>query len=168
MSDVLVFLEVANDDLCFASWRNVAFLIFRDQLTRETLQAAHDCTIKHALNYGKMLSFVYGESGLRLPSEEDRKLAAELRVEITDSILQESVVIDGGGFWGSTARSVMTAVLIFARNRVPTKVFGSVEEAADWQASMVRPGPVKPAAIIEIFNQISAYDGPATELAVEI
>jgi hypothetical protein len=63
----------------------------------------------------------------------ERRMTGAMLADLGRHAYYVASVIEGDGFWASTARSVMTAISIVAHRPCPLRIFRHVAEAADWQ-----------------------------------
>jgi hypothetical protein len=72
---------------------------------------------------------------LSVPSQEVRKFGADMFRAVAPEIQCSATVITGGGFWASTARSVLAGIQLLSRSACPNRTFGEVDEACNWMTS---------------------------------
>lgn len=79
--------------------------------------------------YGLLLCIAAESSA---PSREVRDLSISLFKSISESCFAMGTAFLGQGFGAAAKRSAFSVILLGARSKTPSKVFGSVVEAADW------------------------------------
>lgn len=74
-------------------------------------------------------------------SAETRRAAATMTTRFERYNLGQAVIIESDGFRASMARSVITAINLFARSRAPQRVFQDPREAMQWVCSLPKQPP---------------------------
>jgi hypothetical protein len=128
-------LEVHEPGYCIGVWHEVMYSAFRTQATLESL-----AKVRHAIEElakrtpGKIYTVTVLE-----PSAFDNSMPAAVREEASRIVRDMAprtgatvTVIEGTGFRSATARLVTSGVYLLSRQTFPTKVFGTVPEAARW------------------------------------
>ncbi|MCC6875242.1 MAG: hypothetical protein IT378_13125 [Sandaracinaceae bacterium] len=109
----------------------------RDRVEQVILAAREQCR-RHPKGGGFTILV---ERNTGLPEIEVRGYVSNALAEMSRFIHAAAVVIEGEGFLAATARSVVNLVFLAARSPIPVRVFGTVEEAARWQARELRVQP---------------------------
>jgi hypothetical protein len=128
-------IEEIGDDPTYVVARcdNVLVNIWRDTLTLESLERSQELGRRLDKEYpdgiGVMTVVPYG---IPLPDARVRDAAAELMKEADRWVRARAMVLEGDGFWASTARSMYTALKIFTKTPCPQKTFGDSFEACRW------------------------------------
>lgn len=141
-------IHSAGDDWCVATWRNVLMTNWRGVVVKDPLAATRAISFGLAERYPEGVA-VYNvvERGIPMPDPELRRLASDIIHDTGDHLRCTSTVIIGEGIWAGMARAALAGITLFARHRHPQKVFGTLEDSAEWVAPMVSP-PGTPVALL--------------------
>ena len=121
-------------DHTLAAWRNVLMMHWHGPVTMDAVQATHPAHDAVYAEYPRGLGvFVIVSDSTPIPPTEVRQVSALIIRATAGEVLCQCTIIEGGGFWGSAARSAAAAINILSRPPNPTRVFGEVEEAVAWQ-----------------------------------
>jgi len=66
------------------------------------------------------------------PDAQGRARAARMFREVGPNLTAFAVITEGGGFWASAIRSIVTGLNLATRNSFAFKAFASMELAAPW------------------------------------
>ena len=124
-----------GDGYTFALWRNLFLLDFRSTPLVEALEMSVKAKklARDQWRAGGFAVLNFLAPG-PLPAAEVREVAAKVQHEDTADTLCHATVVEATGFSGSAFRSVLTGLNAFQRQSFPRKVFGSADEAIEWQA----------------------------------
>lgn len=95
-----------------------------------------------AVKYPKgfsVMTIVSPEVPLTMPSDA-RELSTRITRDYQPYYCGICEVIEGDGFRGSVARSVVAGVRLVARSTVPAKVFSDASTASRWLGTLMAPG----------------------------
>ncbi len=155
LDDIRVISKDAK--FLFAAWRQAYILDFRDTPTIRSLDAAvvgkREMHKQHPDGI-VVLNLLASESPL--PSSEVRDYAARKQTEDPGGVSCHATVVDGRGFWAGTMRSMMATLFLVGRSPFPRKVFSTVDEAAAWQATVVRGGRPWAQGLVDAVSRIRA------------
>lgn len=134
VTDVPVFDHV--DDACmFARWRSVAFHVFGHRTP--TVAGAHTLG-RHLEAHGRrlgprrLLEITLLDEHLPLPDGEVRAALDAMVPRVSPYYACVTAVFEATGFRAALIRGVLTSFQILSRLNYPHKVFGSVDDCAEW------------------------------------
>ena len=141
------------------AWNNVGLTLWFGPATLESLETFEATCRKVAadrpVRWSSVHIMVPGNSGL--PSAEARAALARMTREMADTTAAIAVVIPGTGFWASAIRGLVTAVHMLGSRDFELKIFGNVEEVAQWlpEAQLQRSGvEISPAQLLDALRQL--------------
>jgi hypothetical protein len=138
-----------------ATWRNVMMIVASGEIDRAFLDAtlvAHDALAQSG-GYG-VISVT--DRGSKIPSNEVRKRASELRRQTQHMLRAQATVIWGDGFFASTMRGVLTGIFALAESRAPLRVVSSDVEAADFVVRRACTSDADPSQAVEVLARLRA------------
>jgi hypothetical protein len=137
-------------DYCFASWRQAYILEFRDTPSIEALDASVLGKREvYAANPQGVVVFNLVPGDRPLPSAEVREYAERKQGEDLAGVLAHATVVTGNGFRAGTFRSMLAGLYLVSRSSFPRKVFSNVDEAAAWQATILKTGRAWSTGLVE-------------------
>ncbi|MBL8741012.1 MAG: hypothetical protein JNK04_07965 [Myxococcales bacterium] len=123
---------------CFAAWRGVYILDFRDTPTRESLDATIEGKRKiQSLFPSGLYVFNIIDGQKPAPDGEVRNYAAKKQDEDHAGVLAHITVVRGDGFRPSTIRSLLTGLYLMSRTPFPRKVFAHLHDGTTWLGAHV-------------------------------
>lgn len=135
-----VFFE--EPEFTLATFENALVWSFRGELNLERISRArsvHEQLAKEHPNGFAVMSIVSQQAPLMMPKD-----AIEMGTRITRDFRRSYCgiceVIEGSGFRGSVARSIVSGVRLVARPVCPARVFSDVESGARWLGALMSPG----------------------------
>jgi hypothetical protein len=96
------------------------------------------------------------------PEDAYRKAAALLQQQLATQTLAEAIVIPAQGFVGATARAVMGAQGILHGTRTPSRVFTTLEEAAQWAQQTAPQLQLRVPDLVDAIQQLVVALGKRT------
>lgn len=142
-------------DYCFASWRQVYILEFRDTPSIEALDASVLGKREvYAANPSGIVVFNLLPGDRPLPSAEVRDYAERKQGEDLTGVLAHATVVTGAGFRAGTFRSMLAGLYLVSRSPFPRKVFSSVDEAAAWEATILKTGRPWSTGLVEAVQSV--------------
>jgi hypothetical protein len=147
-------VERADLDYAFGSVGGVLIVSWRSHVALEAVKKL--VVYRNALAIqGKLLAAIHiAEENMVLPSPEARKAAEQ---GVTDNRYRApacALVVQGTGFAASAIRSLGTAIFALRRGP-PTRMFGTVNEGAEWLLRNTDPG-VNLRALLEACQKMRA------------
>ena len=100
--------------------------------------AGHHAALAHDPTGYAVITMV--ESTAKVPPAAVREEAALLREEAQHMLRAPSVLLGSDGFFASTMRAVITGIVTLARSRVPLRMVGDEQSAADFVVERACPG----------------------------
>jgi hypothetical protein len=82
-------------------------------------------------------SIVAIDSTVAFPSEEIRRVAAEVSRKTSLQTSAQATIVLGDGFWASAVRGIMTTLTSVVPAQYPRRVFRREEEAVDWTITVL-------------------------------
>lgn len=144
-------------DYCFASWRQVYILEFRDTVSIEALDASVLGKREvYAANPSGIVVFNLLPGDRPLPSSEVRDYAERKQGEDLAGVLAHATVVTGAGFRAGTVRSMLAGLFLVSRSPFPRKVFSNVEEAAAWEATVLKAGRTWSNGLVEAVTAVQS------------
>jgi len=132
-----VEIASASPSHAFGSESGVLIASWRDEITMEQVQNL--LKYRNGMLLHHFVGAIHmGEEGLKLPPADVRaasRAGVEARGDARPGI---ALIIFGGGFGASAARSVATAIFTF-RAGPPTRIFSDVKSAAMWMVERTAP-----------------------------
>jgi hypothetical protein len=132
MTDDLVTLAM-QDDFAMGTWRNVMIMSWRKGVSVAALRRldalGDQMHAKYPQGYASMSISIHKTP---MPDEASRKLGSELMKKAQGRMIASVNIIEGSGFWASTARSVVAAMNFAAQIKYPLRVTATIEEGTQW------------------------------------
>ena len=139
-----------------STWRNVLLILWHGEITSAALDVTERAGRSLDREYPRnQVSVSITTRGVPLPSDEVRKHAARLLRERADAVKLTITVVEGDGFWVSTGRMVMTALVALSGSKMKPIIARSVEEAVP----LVEPFVTPRAAPADIQRALVAFRG---------
>jgi hypothetical protein len=128
-------IVLLRSNIAGAVWHNVCFLIWRDKPTLDAVEEVgrHYRALATAHPKGFVVLVII-EATTPLPDEPVRRAITRHVDEIGQKMRAIASVHEATGFFGAAVRSILTAMKMVAREKVPTQMAGSLEDAAVWLA----------------------------------
>ncbi|MAQ19704.1 MAG: hypothetical protein CMN30_33490 [Sandaracinus sp.] len=127
-----------TSDLTLATFDDILLTVLQGPVTPEGLRRATEAGRvlgqQHRAGIGALTII---EADIPMPDGEARRVSAKLTKESDAWVKAQATVILGDGFWRSTARSVVTGILLLARGDRPRRAFGEIDEGTRWIADEV-------------------------------
>ncbi len=143
---------------CLAAWKQVYVVEFRDTPSIESLDASVLGKREVAAgNPDGIVVFNLLPGDRPLPSPEVRDYAERKQGEDTSGVLAHATVVTGAGFRAGTMRSILAGLYLVSRSAFPRKVFSGVEEAAAWQASILKTGRPWATGLVQAVSAVQAF-----------
>ncbi len=125
-------------DHAIGEWRNVLLTVWRGDITVGALEtsrvASHDL---HARHPDGLVVFNVVSHLIPVPDGPVRRKASSVLGETGGHVRCTATVIEGEGFWVSTARAVVATITLLSRASHPHRVFATIDEAAQWAETFV-------------------------------
>ncbi len=141
MSVVPISSPHEANDYVVVVYQNVMIQRIRGAIDASFLRASlagHHAALNHdPTGYG-VITLVEGTA--KVPPAAVRDEAAILREKTQHRLKAQSVLIGSDGFFASTMRAVITGIVTLARSRVPLRMVGDEQAAADFMVERVCPG----------------------------
>lgn len=140
-------------------YEGVLICVWRQPPTLAALEAVRVAFIAMSEDHPNGVGlFGVAEEGMPTIGALERRIVSDLFADLGRRALFVASVVEGDGFWASTARSVMTAIGIVARRPCPLKLFRHAAEAAEWQSRF--PTGAAAAPLTEAVERCRAAMGP--------
>jgi hypothetical protein len=149
-------LVIVEPAYCVATWGPMTIARVDGCVTSERFQPMIDAAREQCRRWpdGGGFSLLVG-SNRALPGEQARALIGGALREMASFIHAAAVVIEGDGFFAATARSVISLLFMATRQPVPMRVFANVQDAALWQAGLVRNRTIEAAAYARVLADVT-------------
>jgi hypothetical protein len=121
-----------DDSFCLGAWNNVLLMVWGGDMRGAHIKEIRRCNERLLKGYSAALGFTVFAPAYRLPGAAIRAESEQLSRELLPSSLGSANVVLGEGLRIATLRTVLTAVLMASRSGKPNKVFGHIEDAAEW------------------------------------
>ncbi len=92
---------------------------------------------------GKFAMLIVVDSDMESPDARLRSELARVLKQYEPATDCAAYVIEGTGFKAAALRSLVTAIMVIARVKLPTKVFSTVSEAAHWMGPRLGAAPME-------------------------
>jgi hypothetical protein len=128
-----------DDGLRVATWQNVMMLFWYGEVSAERLKptkAIQRAILARYAQGSAVLTVVSAQTPLSMSSAA-REEATLQQKEFSKTHVGMATVIEGTGFFKSTARSIASGITLFSRPIAPTRIFDTVEEAVRWLAPLL-------------------------------
>jgi len=155
-----VSIQVVHEDKTFrlATWRNLTIATWYDAPNAQQVRRIRRSNENMAARYPDGIGFMNAIMG------GSPRFGAEMRAEV-EALLKESRtysvgsvhVVEVRGLKGATVRAFLSTLTLISP--VPTRVFGNIDDAADWMAPRLGfPGGdrIHPEDIQDFYEQASA------------
>jgi hypothetical protein len=129
-------------EFTIATFENALVWSFRGEVNLGRIRRALPVHEALARKYPKgfaVMSIVSEDVPLNMPADA-RELGARITRDFQPHYCGICEVIEGTGFKGSVARSIVAGIRLVARSSVPAKVFPEVDAASRWIGTMMAPG----------------------------
>jgi hypothetical protein len=155
--DAAIETPVLHRSLAVATWGCMTINVWNGAVRPERVAAAvavaRDQVARHPSGGG--FTIVVGRD-TGLPDTDVRRQVADALREMGGFIHCAAVVVEGTGVLAATTRSIISLVFRASNRHVRLRVFGSIEEAAAWQAENVETVPrVCPATFARVLRDIT-------------
>ena len=158
LASVTLAHDVVHDDdeLRIVTWAGVLGARWRATPTKRKLEllGRHQRMLAEATFDRRIVAVTIVSPGATLILGGDARTEAEAMVHAGSTFtLGLAQVVEGQGFAAATARAVLTGIQLATRAGYPMKVFGSLGDATEWVAELLRK---------------AGHDRDATEVAVAL
>jgi hypothetical protein len=129
-------------EFTIATFENGLLWSFRGEANLARIERAlpvHQALAKKYPKGFSVMSIVSEAVPLAMPADA-RDMGTRITRDFQPHYCGICEVIEGSGFRGSVARSVVAGVRLVARSSVPAKVFAEVESASRWLGALMSPG----------------------------
>jgi hypothetical protein len=116
-------------DLVIATWNDVALWVGSGKADEQQIAVLHETLDRLSDSPGLMLWLPHRAAA---PEGKARTRAGRLFREMGARLQGFALIAEGGGFWASAIRSIVTGLSLAARTRFPFKAMPAIEEAAPW------------------------------------
>jgi hypothetical protein len=118
-----------TERLVIATWRNIVMWVGGGEASAAEIRLLHK-TLDHVPDKAALMLWLPDKAPL--PDSEGRTAASRLFREGGPKITAFAVITEGGGFWASAVRSIVTGLNLAARSRFAFKSFDAIESATPW------------------------------------
>ncbi len=129
-----------TDEFVIGTFHNVLLRVGRGTADAEHMAEIHrhanDLRAQHPEGIGFLLWLF---EGAPIPDGAGRARAVMMFKDIGDDLRSMAAVIEGGGFFASAARSVLTGFVLMARTRFPLKIVSTYGDGIDWMTERLDP-----------------------------
>ncbi len=120
---------VRASDLVIATWNDVVMWIGSGKADEHQIGTLHRVLDQKAEAPGLLLWLPHRAAA---PQGKGRTRAGQLFREMGPRLRAFGLITEGGGFWASAIRSIVTGLSLAARTRFPFKAVPAIDEAAPW------------------------------------
>ena len=120
---------VRTTDLVIATWSDVVMWIGSGKADERQIGTLHRALDHTAEAPGLLLWLPHRAAAPQGPA---RAAAGKLFREVGPRLRAFTLITEGGGFWASAIRSIVTGLSLAARTRFPFKAVPTIDEAAPW------------------------------------
>ena len=121
-----------TDDMVVATWRDVVMWVGSGEANEQEIGRLHDTLNSITPTGGKMGLLLWLPHRAAAPTGPGRARAARLFRDVGPNLTAFAVITEGGGFWASAIRSIITGLNLATRNSFAFKAFPSLDLAAPW------------------------------------
>jgi hypothetical protein len=151
-----VHIQPAEAAHCFATDAHLFVSLFVGRARTADIAAMHDAAKRHVALEPRyaMLTIVAEQSTI---GERGRKRITQMMKDLEPQVEAWAIVIEGRGFWSTTARAITSTIRLLSRSAYPLKVCSTPAEAIAWLAAELRrkaPADLD-ATIVEMRRQLS-------------
>jgi hypothetical protein len=137
-----LYLAVQHRSYCVATYGPMTISLWDgavrgERITKVIEESRRQCELNP--RGGGLTILVEPHTGI--PELHVRSTISEALREMSRFIHCAAVVVDGEGVIAQTARGVVNLLFLAARVPIPVKLFGNIDEAARWQAGLLRVEP---------------------------
>lgn len=139
-----------------STWHNALLILWHGPITSAALdvtERAGKMLDKH--HRGTQVAVSISTPSVPVPDENVRKHAARLLRERADAVKLSVTVLEGDGFWISTGRMIMTALVALSGGKSKPVIAKSIEEAA----TLIHPHIVPKATLADVVRALGAFRG---------
>lgn len=129
-------------EFTLATFENALLWSFRGETSLARIERALPVHQMLAKKYPKgfaVMTIVSQAVPLAMPNDA-REMGTRITRDFQPHYCGICEVIEGSGFRGSVARSVVAGVRLVARSSCPAKVFADVDSASRWLGALMAPG----------------------------
>ncbi len=135
-------LFTGDSDHAIFAVHNVLVMVWHGDITPASLEGCRAAGRAMDRRFPKGIgSCIVAREGIPLPRAAARRLSEETMREASRWVRAAAIVIEGEGFWTSTARSIYTAMLHFTRVTYDQRVFKHVVPASSFLAETLEDAP---------------------------
>lgn len=121
----------------FSAWQNITMFVWQGRAGLQAVRRLAEVTDPIYAAYPEGVSNIHIlTAGIPLPGNEVRDELGKLMRSRAHQRACIGFVLEGGGFWASALRSLITGMRVLAPRSFELRIGGSVEEVANWL-----PGP---------------------------
>jgi hypothetical protein len=119
---------------CAFVWKNVAITVWFGPATMASLAVFEKGCRSNCAQHPEGISSVHilVPGGRSMPSAEARAQVGRIMRENAQSTVAAAALVPGDGFWASALRSMMTAILMLAPRSMAFRMFGDLDQLAQW------------------------------------
>lgn len=144
----------AGPRISSAAFGPVVFNYYLDTPTATDLDRFADVQRALAASGGRpvgVLSVV--PPGLGMPDATVRRHGSALNRELDGVVAVSATVIEGAGFWMSTALSLVNTILLVGNAERPNRIFRDLGEGMGWIVEHLGGVDLEPVALVETFER---------------
>lgn len=135
-SGTLDVLDREPGVFAFSAWQNVTIFVWQDGATIEAVRRLAEVTEPVYATYPEGVSNVHViDARVPLPDNAVRDELTALMRTRAEQRGCIGVVLDGGGFWASALRSLITGMRVLTPRSFELRIMSSSEEIARWLPS---------------------------------
>jgi hypothetical protein len=129
----LVLLHSEPGSHAFYTWQNIMIACWSQRATGPAIEKIGSLRAAMHDRHPEGVSVIYLiADGAGLPTPEARAGVKELMVRFSQHRACLAILVQGGGFWASAMRAVITGVRLLVPLKFAMGVFGKVQELVDW------------------------------------
>jgi hypothetical protein len=123
--------------MCAATYANIMVACWRQQVTAQDVRALFPVTDEMLVRYPRGFGTMSLVEEGTFATDEAREVGGRQMFELGDRLLCTSSVLLGGGLWIAAARASTALIGLISRRARPTRLTGSIADAAGWQAPLL-------------------------------
>ena len=148
-----------NDDRTVATWDHLVFVIWKKETTVEGVNHVWSSIKNRGKTFDKgiiMVAIVKQDAAMPTPEARSRLSSGLNDNEL--NVKASAVVYEGKGFRSAAVRSVVTGLAMVTKQIFPHKVFGDIDESAQWLVAEFAKATKVNIAAADIVSAISSVE----------
>lgn len=121
-----------TDNLVLATWEDVVLWIGSGDASEAEIGHLHDALTAAVSSVNKTGLVLWLPHRAAAPDSAGRTRAARMFREVGPQLAAFAVITEGGGFWASAIRSIITGLSLATHHSFAFKAFSTMNAAAPW------------------------------------